>query len=64
MNNPSEEGGTLLDHIFTKRIEPAPVLRILDEAQSLQVDGRQTVRTHLSDHYGLKMEVRRELSLE
>jgi endonuclease/exonuclease/phosphatase family metal-dependent hydrolase len=56
-NNPNEEGGELLDHIFTKGILDSYVERVFDDVKSIPVGGNQTVQSHLSDHFGLQMEI-------
>jgi endonuclease/exonuclease/phosphatase family metal-dependent hydrolase len=50
--NPSESGGYLLDHIFTRDLEFGVIERVFDEVREIPV-GRTRVRTHLSDHFGL-----------
>lgn len=56
-NNPNEEGGELLDHIFTKKMRESVVERVFDQIKTIPVGRNQSVQSHLSDHFGLKMEI-------
>jgi endonuclease/exonuclease/phosphatase family metal-dependent hydrolase len=56
-NNPSEDGATLLDHIFTKGIQEGVVERVFDKVKTISTGRNQTVKSHLSDHYGLQMDI-------
>ena len=53
------EGEALLDHILWRSVARRPLLqsvRILDQQISVEVDG-ESLNTHLSDHYGVLVDV-------
>ncbi len=55
--NPNEGGDFLIDHIFTRGVSDSVIKRVFDQKRTIKLNNGQPKETHLSDHYGLMIEI-------
>lgn len=48
---------SLIDHIYLKGLEASSVKRVYDQKVEIQLKKGETIKTHLSDHFGMQVKI-------